>query len=140
MSEEAAPPPAASPPAEQPPGEGEEASLPPYKSPCMDLSEFPLKADYFEVRSQGGASRLPLLRALCCRACTWRPTLRRRSRELTTSGRSQASRSSVSASPTRRASRLPWKRSKGLVMRKTTRNCSNKADSHYNETLASYIL
>ena len=25
-------------------------------------------------------------------------------------------------------------------MRKTTRNCSNKADSHYNETLASYIL
>ena len=48
MSEEAAPPPAATPPAEQPPGEGEEASLPPFKPPCMDLSEFPLKADYFE--------------------------------------------------------------------------------------------
>ena len=48
MSDEAAAP--ATPPGEQPPGEGEEASLPPFKPPCMDLSDFPLKADYFEVR------------------------------------------------------------------------------------------
>ena len=26
---------------------------PPFKPPCMDLTEFPLKADYFEVRSEG---------------------------------------------------------------------------------------
>ena len=51
MSDEAAAP--ATPPAEQPPGEGEEVSLPPFKPPCMDLTEFPLKADYFEVRSEG---------------------------------------------------------------------------------------
>ena len=53
MSEEAAPP--ASPPAEQPGGEGEEASPPPFKPPCLDLTEFPLKADYFEVRVEGRA-------------------------------------------------------------------------------------
>ena len=53
MSEEAAPP--ASPPAEQPGGEGEEASPPPFKPPCLDLTEFPLKADYFEVRVESRA-------------------------------------------------------------------------------------
>ena len=45
MSEEA-------PPAEPPPPEGEgEAVQPDFKPPCIDLSEFPIKADFFEVTS-----------------------------------------------------------------------------------------
>ena len=44
MSEEA--PPAEPPPAE---GEGEAVVEPDFKPPCMDLSDFPVKADFFEV-------------------------------------------------------------------------------------------
>ena len=43
MTEEAPPP---------SPGAGEETEQvePPFKPPCMDLTEYPVKVDYFEVR------------------------------------------------------------------------------------------
>ena len=42
MAEEAPPPP--------PPAEGEaEVEPPPFKPPCLDLTDYTIKADYFEV-------------------------------------------------------------------------------------------
>ena len=52
MTEEAPPP---------SPGAGEETEQvePPFKPPCMDLTEYPVKVDYFEVRLIQQSSQKP---------------------------------------------------------------------------------